>query len=74
MVVLVSRHGTEYGIGIDNKTSFRCVIQIEIDGFILVDYALFPSDSVIIKRGPKEDRSLVFISSKSNVATHLGLK
>ena len=47
--------------------------RVEIDGIILGEYVIFPLECIVIKRGPKEDRSLVFVSPKSSIDKELGI-
>ena len=44
-----------------------------IGGVVLGDFIIFPCDTVIIKRGTKDDKSLVFISNTSDIAEQIGL-
>ena len=66
-------HETSYGLGIENKTNRKCLAEIVIGEVVLGDFIIFPRDTVIIKRGTKDDKSLVFISNTSDIAEHLGL-
>ena len=66
-------HETSYGLGIENKTNRKCLAEIVIGEVVLGDFIIFPRDTVVIKRGTKDDKSLVFISNTSDIAEHLGL-
>ena len=66
-------HDTSYGLGIENKTNRKCLAEIVIGEVILGVFIVFPRDTIIIKRGTKDDKSLVFISNTSDIAEHLGL-
>ena len=66
-------HETSYGLGIENKTNRKCLAEIVIGEVILGVFIVFPRDTIIIKRGTKDDKSLVFISNTSDIAEHLGL-
>ena len=66
-------HDTSYGLGIENKTNRKCLAEIVIGEVVLGDFIIFPRATVIIKRGTKDDKSLVFISNTSDIAEQLGL-
>ena len=66
-------HETSYGLGIENKTNRKCMVEIVIGEVVLGDFIISPRATVVIKRGTKDDKSLVFISNTSDIAEHLGL-
>ena len=66
-------HDTSYGLGIENKTNNKCLAEVVIGDVILGVFILFPRETIIIKRGTKDDKSLVFISNTSDIADQIGL-
>ena len=66
-------HETSYGVGIENKTNRKCMVEIVIVEVVLGDFIISPRATVVIKRGTKDDKTLVFISNSSDIAEHLGL-
>ena len=66
-------HETSYGVGFENLTNRKCMVEIVIGDVFLGDFIVSPRSTVVIKRGSKRDKSLVFISNKSDIAEHLGL-
>ena len=66
-------HETSYGVGFENLTNRKCMVEIVIGDVVLGDFIVSPRSTVVIKRGSKRDKSLVFISNKSDIAEHLGL-
>ena len=66
-------HETSYGVGFENLTNRKCMVEIVIGDVFLGDFIVSPRSTVVIKRGSKRDKSLVFISNKSDIAEHLGV-
>ena len=66
-------HETSYGVGIENLTNRKCMVEIVIGEVVLGEFIISPRATVVIKRGSKHDKSLVFISNRSDIAEHLGL-
>ena len=67
-------HETKYGIGVENLSRARCFAEIEIDGKSIGNFFI-PSGGIMkLKRGEKEDRCFVFISSESEVSAQLRVK
>merc|ERR1712212_505207 len=66
-------HETSYGVGIENLTNRKCVVEIVIGEVDLGEFIISPRATVVIKRGSKHDKSLVVISNSSDIAEHLGL-
>ena len=66
-------HETSYGVGFENLTNRKCMVEIVIGDVVLGDFIVSPRSTVVIKRGSKRDKSLVFISNKSDIAEHLGV-
>ena len=66
-------HETSYGLGIENKTNRKCMVEIVIGEVVLGEFIISPRATVVIKRGSKHDKSLVFISNSSDIAEHLAL-
>ena len=66
-------HETSYGVGIENLTIRKCMVEIVIGDVVLGEFIISPRATVVIKRGSKHDKSLVFISNRSDIAEHLGL-
>ena len=66
-------HETSYGVGIENLTNRKCTVEIVIGDVVLGEFNLSPRSKGVIKRGSKHDKSLVFISNRSDIAEHLGL-
>ena len=66
-------HETSYGVGFENLTNRKCMVEIVIGDVVLGDFIISPRATVVIKRGSKHDKSLVFISNSSDIAEHLGL-
>ena len=66
-------HETSYGVGIENLTNRKCMVEIVIGEVVLGEFIISPRATVVIKRGSKHDKSLVFISNSSDIAEHLGL-
>jgi len=66
-------HESSYGVGIENKTNSKCLAEVVIGDVILGVFVLLPRETIIIKRGVKDDRSLVFISNTSDLAAQVGL-
>lgn len=64
-------HNTKYGIGVENLSKYRCTADIEIDGKSVGDFYIPSGKTMFLKRGEKEDRCFVFISSESDIAGHL---
>ena len=70
--IILLGHETSYGVGIENKTNHKCLAEVVIGDVILGVFVLFPRETIIIKRGTKDDKSLVFISNTSDIATQIG--
>ena len=66
-------HETSYGVGIENLTNRKCMVEIVIGEVVLGEFIIPPRATAVIKRGSKHDKSLVFISNSSDIAEHLGL-
>ena len=71
-------HETSYGVGIENLTTRKCTFEIMIGDVVLGEFNLSPRSKgvikgTLIKGGSKHDKSLVFISNRSDIAEHLGL-
>ena len=66
-------HETSYGVGIENLTNRKCMVEIVIGEVVLGEFVIPPRATDVIKRGSKHDKSLVFISNSSDIAEHLGL-
>ena len=71
--VICLPHETSYGVGIENLTNRKCTFEIVIGDVVLGEFNLSPRSKGVIKRGSKHDKSLVFISNRSDIAEHLGL-
>ena len=71
--VICLPHETSYGVGIENLTNRKCTFEIVIGDVLLGEFNLSPRSKGVIKRGSKHDKSLVFISNRSDIANHLGL-
>ena len=72
--IIELKDNTQYAIGIDNKSNLRGSVQIEINEVMLAgNFHANPYECSTIHRGPKEDKSFVFISTSSDIAKHLGL-
>ena len=66
-------HETSYGVGFENLTNRKCMVEIVIGEVVLGEFIVSPRATVVIKRGSKHDKSLVFISNSSDIAEHLAL-
>ena len=66
-------HETSYGVGIENKTNSKCLAEVVIGDVILGVFVLLPRETIIIKHGVKDDRSLVFLSNISELGVQIGL-
>ena len=76
--VICLPHETSYGVGIENLTNRKCTVEIVIGDVVLGDFNLSPRSKgvikgTLIKGGSKHNKSLVFISNRSDIAEHLGL-
>ena len=66
-------HETSYGVGFENLTNRKCMVEIVIGEVVLGEFIIHPRATAVIKRGSKHDKSLVFISNSSDIAEHLAL-